>query len=268
MLAWTDLVLGYAGYLIVVAWAEPRFTRARVPTLAMAVVGAVVWAGWPMLPGEATPGGLAVRIVAPSLVLLATYRASGAFFVTPDRALERRLLHVDDVALGRTGLLRAYRAAPTVVHELVELLYLLVYAVVPLGATTLALGGRAGTLEKYWAVVFAAELGCYAVLPWVQTRPPRAIERETGSDAALPRLRRLNLAVLRVGSIQVNTFPSAHAAGSVAVALAVASAIPSAGVVFLALALGITIATVLGRYHYLADSVLGVAVGMAAWLIL
>jgi membrane-associated phospholipid phosphatase len=71
-----------------------------------------------------------------------------------------------------------------------------------------------------------------------------------------------------VGSIQVNTFPSAHAAGSIAVALAVASAIPSAGVVFLVLGLGITIATVLGRYHYLADSVLGVAVGTVAWLIL
>jgi membrane-associated phospholipid phosphatase len=265
MLAWTDLVLGYASYLTAVAWAMPRFARARVPALAMAVTGAVSWVGWLMLPGETSPGGLVARIVAPSLVLLATYRVSGAFFVAPDRAFEQRLLRVDDAVLGRTGLLGLYRETPTIVHELVELLYLLVYAVVPLGATALVLGGRADGLEKYWAVVFAAELVCYAALPWVQTRPPRAIEGETRSYPASPLLRQMNLAVLRVGSIQVNTFPSAHAAGSTAVALAVTSAIPSAGVAFLALALGIAISTVLGRYHYLADSVIGVAVGIAAW---
>jgi membrane-associated phospholipid phosphatase len=268
MLAWTDVALLYAGYLTVVAWMRPRFATARVPALAVTFTCAVVWAAWSRLPDEPASGLLFVRIVVPSLALLVTYRISGAFFITPNVPVEHRLLAVDAAALDRTGLLDAYRAAPVVVHELVELFYLLVYAVVPLGATVLALGGRADSLEGYWAVVFAAEVTCYAVLPWVQTRPPRAIERDADAAANGPLLRRLNLAVLRVGSIQVNTFPSAHAAGSVAIALTVASAIPSAGVVFLALALGITISTVLGRYHYLADSVLGVAVGMVAWLIL
>lgn len=267
MLAWTDIALLYAGYLTTVAWAMPRFAVARVPALAVALTSGVVWTGWSRLPDEPTPGLLIVRIVVPSLAVLVAYRVSGVFFIAPNRPAEQRLLDLDAAVLGRTGLLDAYRAAPVVVHELVELFYLLVYAVVPLGATVLVLGGRADALEGYWAVVFAAEVTCYAVLPWVQTRPPRAIERKTDAAVGGRLVRRLNLAVLRVGSIQVNTFPSAHAAGAVAVALAVSSAIPAAGPAFLALATGITLATVLGRYHYLADSVIGVVVGLAAWIL-
>jgi membrane-associated phospholipid phosphatase len=78
-------------------------------------------------------------------------------------------------------------------------------------------------------------------------------------------LRRLNLAVLSRGSIQVNTVPSGHAAGAVATALAVGSVMPVAGAVFLGLAALIVLATVLGRYHYVVDSVLGVLVALAAW---
>ena len=69
-------------------------------------------------------------------------------------------------------------------------------------------------------------------------------------------------------SIQANTIPSGHAAGAMAVALAVGSTLPAAGVVFLFLALSIAVATVLGRYHYVVDSVLGVVVAIAAWMVI
>ena len=65
-------------------------------------------------------------------------------------------------------------------------------------------------------------------------------------------------------SIQVNTLPSGHAAGAVATALAVATVMPDAGAVFLVLALSIAMATVIGRYHYIVDSVLGIVVAMIA----
>ena len=40
---------------------------------------------------------------------------------------------------------------------------------------------------------------------------------------------------------------------------------PRAGAIYLLLAASITIATVLGRYHYVVDSVLGVLVAIVAW---
>ena len=116
--------------------------------------------------------------------------------------------------------------------------------------------------------MLVAEFACYGMLPWIQTRPPRAIEA-VSTDAPPARLvRRLNLGVASRASIQVNTLPSGHAAGAIAAALAVGSTLPAAGAGLMVLAVSITVASVLGRYHYVVDAVLGVVVAVAAWLIL
>ncbi|MDH4063947.1 MAG: phosphatase PAP2 family protein [Acidobacteriota bacterium] len=265
MLDWTDLVLAYTGYLTTVAWMVPRFARARLPATMGFLAAAAGWWLWSSMAGRDDLTALVAHVFVPSLALLAAYQVSGAFFLAPNRPLERGLLHVDETTLHRTGLLHAYRRAPTAVRELFELMYLLVYVMLPIGATVLVLGGQGARLGHYWTVVFAAELACYGMLPWLQTRPPRALEDEPMPRERSGPLRRLSLAVLARGSIQVNTIPSGHAAGAVAIAFAVGSAMPVAGAAFLVLATGITLATVLGRYHYLADSLLGVAVAIAAW---
>lgn len=263
MPAWTDITLVYAAYLAVLAWLVPRFSRARwVATVAL-TAAAIVWAGWSPRPTSDAASAL-IWVVIPSLVLLGTYRVSGAFFVTPSLWLERWLLRADEALLHRSGVLAAYQRAPRIIPEIFELFYLLVYAVVPAGAAVLLAGGRIDALGPYWTTVFLAELTCYGALPWLQSRPPRVLE----ADSSLPvagSMRRLNLWLLRHGSIQLNTLPSGHAAGALAVGLAVYSAAPAAGVVFIGLACGITLATILGRYHYAVDSILGVAVAIASW---
>jgi hypothetical protein len=80
--------------------------------------------------------------------------------------------------------------------------------------------------------------------------------------------RRLNLLTLRLASIQVNTLPSAHAAGAVATALAVGTVAPAAALGFHLLAAGIVAGSVLGRYHFIVDSVLGIAAAVAAYFLL
>ena len=194
-----------------------------------ALAGALVlWQAWPAMPPAATDALVrAAWGLSPGLALLAAYRLSGAYFIGPMARLERALLEPDRRLLWNSGLLPAWGAAPPLLREAVELAYLLVYAMVPAGALTLLLGGRIDALPRFWAAVFLSELACYAWLPWLRTRPPRVVEAEPAPSGIGP-LRRLNLVVLRWGSIQVNTIPSAHAAGAVAVALAVHAAVPAA----------------------------------------
>jgi membrane-associated phospholipid phosphatase len=265
MLDWTDTTLLYAAYLTALAWLVERFARARTASLAGLFVASAVWWWWPGLDGDTVVATALKWVVVPSLSLLGTYRVSGTFFVRPSAALEEWLLSIDEALLHRTGLLRAYRAAPLVVPEIFEIFYVLVYVVVPAGATVLLIGRHRDALDAYWATVFAAELACYAALPWLQSRPPRTIETHGAPGAAA---RNLNGWLLRHGSIQVNTFPSAHAAGATAIGLGVYSAMPTAGTVFLAIAAGITLATVLGRYHYALDSIIGVVVAVVSWMVL
>ena len=65
----------------------------------------------------------------------------------------------------------------------------------------------------------------------------------------------------------MNTFPSGHAAGSLAVAFAVIGTLPWTGALLLVLAAAICVACVVGRYHYVVDVVAGAAVALAAWLV-
>jgi hypothetical protein len=264
MPAWTDVTLGYAVYLTALAWLVPRFSRARRAAAVALLVSLALWLGWS--PDSAEPASAVTWVVIPSLTVLGTYRVSGAFLVKPSLGLERWLLAIDDRLLRTTGVLRAYDRAPWVASEIFELFYVLVYAVVPAGATVLLLGGSTESLGRYWTTVFVAEVLCYAALPWLQSRPPRVLELPPPPERAGP-IRRLNLWLLRHGSIQANTLPSAHAAGALAVGLAVYSAMPAVGLVFITIAIGITLATVLGRYHYAIDSILGAAVAIATWLV-
>jgi hypothetical protein len=262
MASWVDVMLGYAAYLAALAWLRPRFRAAR--PFAGIMFGAALILRWWWRDGDPATASALTWVVVPSLALLGAYRVSGVFFVRPSERLEGLLLAIDEVLLVKTGVLRTYRAAVAPVRAIFELFYLLVYAVVPAGAVALLVGGRADVLGAYWTTVFGAELSCYAALPWLQSRPPRALERPRAVGASA---RSLNLWLLRYGSIQCNTVPSAHAAGAVAVALAVYSAMSSAGAVLLVVALGITLATILGRYHYALDSILGVAVAILIWIL-
>lgn len=258
-LDWTVVAAGYFAYLGIAAVATSASRRALVTSLVAAGLALAALA-LPASVRAATP--VWVEALVPAPVLLAGYWVSGTFFTGPMPSLERVLLHIDDIALGRTGVLGWYASAPRAVSSYFELSYLLVYALVPAGAATLVLGGFVAEVGRYWTVVLAAEFVAYGALPWLQTRPPRALEPTTGPATAA---RRLNLAVLRHGSIQVNTIPSGHAAGSVAAALAVGQFLPVFGWLFLVIAASIVVATIVGRYHFALDSVLGVLVALVAW---
>jgi len=254
--AWEWIALGYLTYLAVVAAVGPGFSRARGPTSVAAFVGWVLWA---MGSGAARP--VLVDTLAPALILVIGYWLSGLFFVRPMSALEQRLLRTD-ATLARVCAI----PCPWLLREYLELAYVLVYVVVPTGALTLALGGHVSEVPRFWAVVLLAGFVSYGMLPWLQTRPPRVVE--TGAVAAPSPLQRFNRAILDRASNQVNTLPSGHAATAVAVALAVGVSMPGAGVVFGIVAASIVAATVIGRYHYAVDSLLGVIVGVGAWALI
>jgi hypothetical protein len=182
-------------------------------------------------------------------------------------AVEGWLMEIDHRLFRRLHLHTLVARAPRALLESLELSYALCYPLVPAGYFVFASTGHEAWADHYWTTVLGAELTSYGMLPWIQTRPPRSVEPE---DPLAPRgvaVRRLNFSILGRGSIQVNTIPSGHAAGAVAIALSVASVLPAAGVVFLAIAVSILVASVVGRYHYALDAVLGAAVGLAAWWI-
>lgn len=192
------------------------------------------------------------------------YWLPASLVTSTNPAAEQKLLAIDRRWFGAEGLIMFARGAPRLVG-LLELAYLFCYPLVPAGFACLYAFGFRQEADRYWTAVLLAVFCCYGVLPWLPTRPPRAIEHVAAT--APGRIRRLNAFVLDRASIQLNTFPSGHAAASLATALAVGSRLPVMGVLFGYIAVGISIGSVVGRYHYGADAAAGIALAAVAFAI-
>jgi membrane-associated phospholipid phosphatase len=196
----------------------------------------------------------------PPLLLLIAYWSSGLLFVAPHQGQERALRWLDE----RWSIQEVGRRTPRALAEVFEAAYAGVYLLIPLALLVRTTYSAAPEPDTFWSVVLITDLVCFGVLPWVQTRPPRALEAGEPWPSST---RRFNLRLLGATSIQVNTFPSGHAAEGLAAFLLVLDApVPVAAAMLLA-AIAVSAGAVLGRYHYLADALAGWVVAVAVFSI-
>lgn len=257
------LIVGYLGYLVALLPFRriPRTSALRLavtaPTLALAVVLVAV------IRAPAAPA--VVRDWLPLPYVLLCYWLTGYYFVDPQEAFERRFIAFDRRVRLWLGAGDFARTAPRAVLEFLETAYFACYVVLPAGMIAFILAGAAAHADRFWSVVLLAELGCYGVLPFVRTRPSWVLHPDTPLAGRRVFVREINLVLVRRASTTANTFPSGHAAGALATALAVAPAWPAAGVVFFFVALSIMVGSVAGEYHYAGDAVAGALTAVAAW---
>ena len=257
------IVCGYFAYLVVLARVQPLSSsrRNRVLVVGLVCIGLVVVLSQLRLQ-------LPMRIArdwVPCIYLLQGYWMSGLFFRRPMISVEDRLLRLDGRLLGALRMDAVVGRTPAPVLELLELAYLCAYPFVPVAFALIYGAGLRGQADEYWTPVLLAAFACYGLLPWIQTRPPRTIEPPGAMDGRRLVLRKLNRVVLDRASVQVNTFPSGHAATAIAAALAAGELLPGLVLPLHAAAGAIAVSTVAGRYHYAADTLVGLAVGLAAW---
>jgi membrane-associated phospholipid phosphatase len=235
----------------------------------------LAWTGSVPRPGRLIAGagsGIALTLLAsitndalatwiwPPLVLLVAYWTSGLLFRSPSPSQEQALARVD----ARLNVRRVAARVPRALAEVLELAYVGVYPMVLLALVLHLAWASPASAATFWNVVLITDFICFAVLPWVQTRPPRALE---GSDPWRSSVRSFNLRLLGSTSIQVNTFPSGHAAEALAAALLTLDA-PAPIVAFMFLgAVAVSAGAVLGRYHYFADALIGWLVALAVWAV-
>ena len=197
----------------------------------------------------------------PPLLLLLAYWTSGLLFTAPMPRAEQALFQIDRVLQVRA----ISSAMPRWIAELLELSYAAVYVLIPIALILHVRFTAYPDYDRFWTVILVTDYVCFGMLPWIQTRPPRAVEP---GDPWPSSLRGFNLRLLGAASIRVNTFPSGHAAEALAAALLVSNA-PSAVVAWMLLnTLAVSMGAVLGRYHYAADAFAAWLVALAVWLVL
>jgi membrane-associated phospholipid phosphatase len=249
------IAVGYFAASIVAAWTRslPFGRRFEISAAGAIMCAAVPWV--------AHNGSVVVRDWFPLVVILAAYYLSGRFFIRPSERVEQWLLGWDRRLLGDVS--TRFARWPRVWLACLDIAYMGCFLVVPGGFAALVATGQAALADRYWTIVVFAELGSFAPLWVVETRPPWAIEpRSALRDRAI---HRLASGFVNRFTHRANTFPSGHAAGSLAVALSVMVTLPRTGAALLALAILICISAVIGRYHYTMDVVIGAILAVAVW---
>src|SRR5204862_7832277 len=140
-------------------------SRARLRIWAGAAVGAALTAAASRLPAD----GFANAWVFPPVILLIGYWTSGLLFVAPMPRLEGALAGLDR----RLRIQTIAAACPRIVAEFLELAYSGIY---PLILIALAIALHSGmNAARFWDVILLTDYVCFGMLPWFQTRPPRAL---------------------------------------------------------------------------------------------
>jgi len=249
----------YFLYLAVVCWLRPLPLSRRLSVTGVSLVLAAI------IFTLASAAPLPVRDWAPFAYVSFGYYVTGWLFVAPSVALEAWLLSWDHRLFGDPT--TRFARWPGWLVAYLELVYMCLFLLLPAGFAALVLAGHATQANHYWTMVLGADLGAFASLSIFQTRPPWLLEKP--AVLAAGPVRRLSGYMVRNATICVNTFPSGHVAVSIAIALAVMGSMPLSGFLLLALAVSVSIACVVGRYHYAVDvfagAVLAVAVCAAVW---
>lgn len=263
---WINLF--FFSFFIVLAWSRPLAGRQRTGVITIGAVGiglvlAVLFMQKFLLPLPM----LVARDWLPALFMLLVYWQSGQFFKAPNEKFQAMLERLDNKMLDALLQRQANPWNHPWIAAYLELAYLLCYPLIPLGVGVLYMMNRKPYVDEYWVIVLLSAYLCYVTTTFIQTLPPRMLVTEQYFSAHLNKIRTLNLRVLRHTSIQVNTFPSAHVAATIAASLALLRLIPMAGLVFLWISISIAVGTVMGRYHYAADALTGIVLAIVVFLL-
>ncbi|WP_260705445.1 phosphatase PAP2 family protein [Edaphobacter flagellatus] len=250
--------LGFSLLLALAAWLTPlpRQRQRNITTLALAaaVILAIALLIARALPPEAA-SILRDWLTVP--LFLIPYWQTGQFFLAPNPRIQQRLLDLD------------HRLIPTIASQsgtsrtgigfLLEMAYLSCYPLVPLGLLSLYLANLRSQVAGFWLVVLIATYLCYAITPFVPAYPPRSLVEPaaTPPPAQINKGRVFNRWILQHGSIHAISFPSAHVASAFSVAFVLLHASIPIGLLFLGIAIAISLGAVIGRYHYALDVILG-----------
>ena len=257
MASWVLSSLVFFGYVAIVACALPRLAMiSRVRAVVVAVGGALI-----AIAGARAETFWLQSLVLPPLCLLLAYWGTGLLWTGEMPAIERGLARFDS----RLGVDRLTSSAPKWVILLLESAYVGVYPLIPIAFALHLWFSPSPEPARFWTIILITDFICFGMLPWIQTRPPRAIETAQPWTSGV---RTFNLRLLGGLSVGVNTVPSGHAAEALAAALLLSDTPAFISLPVWLAAAAVSSGAVLGRYHYALDAISGWLVALFVWSIL
>jgi hypothetical protein len=261
---WISLIA--FSFFIVASWLRPLTNQRRIAIAAIGAFGLLLIAA-SQFADRFQPqfGAAVVRDWLPALLMPMVYWQAGWSSGKVNKSFQTSLQLLDCKLLSG-WLPRLAKPNYRWVVACLELAYLSCYVLVPMGLAVLYLNRLQHHSADYWSVVLLATYPCYAFTAFFPTQPPRLVEINS-ANSPRGKMRQFNLWIVGRVSTEMNTFPSAHVTATLSSSLVLLQFVPSAGVVFVLVSIGIALGAVLGRYHYAADVVLAAAFTLTVYAV-
>lgn len=201
--------------------------------------------------------------------LLLAYKQMG-WFARPivEHRLEQQWIQIDRLVLRNWGLKHAIESTGVVLPGLLELAYVLVYAVPVFILAMLYGNGRRERSDSLMTIYSLGLLLSYGQFPYWPSEPPRTLWPAEDMPAIVTAIRQFSLAVVGSYGIHTSVFPSAHVSGAFGAAWALKHVLADRPLLWggmFVYAVLIAVSTIYGRYHFVVDSLAGVVVGTVAY---
>ena len=151
-----------------------------------------------------------------------------------------------------------------------ELCYLLVYGLGAYCIIILWLRMNRTGVDLFYVLYLLGTLTAYGLFPYFPSQPPRIAFPQVAPPHFSGWLRQLNLALLNGATIHSGVFPSAHVSSAFSAVWAMFLLLPGRKAFawgLLLYAISVSVATIYGRYHYVADVLSGFAVSLVPALL-
>ncbi|MBI3695344.1 MAG: phosphatase PAP2 family protein [Acidobacteria bacterium] len=201
-------------------------------------------------------------------LLLAYWNVDWITQVPQTGGYEQRWIRLDRLLLYGWGGRSAIECCGVLLPSLLELSYLVLYAVPPVLLGIIYLAGRRRQADRFLFTLFAGSLAAYALLPLFPSASPRDLFPGQDLPSMTTVFRRINLWLLDSFDIHTSVFPSGHVAVAFCSAFGVMRVLPERrwlGRALLAFAALVTINTVYARYHYAVDGLAALAISLVAF---
>ncbi len=209
-----------------------------------------------------------IRDWLPILLTLAAFREMELFLPTTyDRSHENVWIKEDHVFLATWHVRAGIEILGKFIPFYLELCYFLVYGLPAYCVALLYARGKRPSVDRFLAIYLTGTLAAYALFPYFPSQPPRIAFPGLDDPSYATWIRHLNLYVLSKATIHSGVFPSAHVSSAFSAVWAMFLIISERKlipVLLLVYAVSVSIATVYGRYHYLADVLSGFGISLIA----
>ncbi|HUS07976.1 MAG TPA: LssY C-terminal domain-containing protein, partial [Bryobacteraceae bacterium] len=183
------------------------------------------------------------------------------------RDLEQSWLTWDHAVLYGYGFRSAVESLGRLIPSILEISYVLVYAVPPLCIAAFYVWGHRERVDRFLFTFLLGTLLAYALLPHFPSASPRLEFPGQDLPTILTVWRKFNIWILNFGDIHTSVFPSGHVTAGFSAAFAMMRTLPEKkwlGRGLLIHAALVTLATIYGRYHYVADCLAGITLSLVA----